>query len=93
MTARSQTHLLLAVGALELLLEPAVDAARMEDVAACEGLHLLTSPQHRDADRAAHLCLLTLDFFAFALSEAVLRTVLLLSCGGRATLLLLLAHG
>ena len=58
-----------------------MNAARVEDVAACESLHLLARSQHRDADRAAHFCLLTLDFFAFALCEAVLGAILVMTPG------------
>ena len=68
----SQPDLLLAVGALELLLEPAVDATRVENVAALQGFHLGARPQHFKANRATDLFLLPLDFFALALRETVL---------------------
>ena len=47
---RSKSHLLLAVGALKFLLEPAVDAACVEDVLAVELFYLDAGAEHFKAD-------------------------------------------
>ena len=74
----SQPNLLLTVGALQLLLEPAVNAARMEHMRALQLLDLSTCAKHLEANRATHFLLLTLDLFSLALSKAILCRVLVL---------------
>lgn len=75
----SESDLLLAVGALELLLEPAVDTARVENVLAGELLDLDSRAEHFQTDGATNLLLLSLDLFAFALSKAFLGTAAICS--------------
>ena len=48
-----------------------MDATRVENVAALQGLHLGARPQHFKANRATDFFLLSLDFFALALGETV----------------------
>ena len=68
----SQSDLLLAVGALKFLFQPAVDAASMENVATLQSFNLNSGPEHFKANRATDLLLLPLDFLPLAFSETVL---------------------
>ena len=68
----SQSDLLLAVGTLKFLLEPAMNAARMENMTAMQGFHLRACSKNLEANRAADLFLLSLDLLTFALCEALL---------------------
>jgi len=68
----SQSDLLLAIWALKFLLEPAVNAACMEDMATFQGLHLCTCPENLETDGAADLFFLPFDLFSFAFCKAFL---------------------